>query len=64
MKSAQQVVRDLLWAVNSPALLKTTNGHCCDSTPWMLQERDVRPMHLVDFMVSKNFRLGNYQVEE
>ena len=61
MKSAQQVVRDLLWAVNSPALLKTTNGHCCDSTPWKLQERDVCPTHLVDFMVSKDFHsLGKY----
>lgn len=61
MKSTQQVVRDLLWAVNSPALLKTTNDHCCDSKEWKLHEHDICMTHLGDFMAGKDSRsLGKY----
>ncbi|MCH1440954.1 MAG: DUF1853 family protein [Rubripirellula sp.] len=61
MKSAQQFVRDLVWVVNSPSLLRTTDDHCCDSKWWRLQEQDVQAAHLVDFMARKNARsLGKY----
>ena len=61
MNYATQLVRDLLWAVNSPALLKTTDDHCCDSNVWGLKEQDIQAAHLVDFMTSRNVRsLGKY----
>ena len=61
MKSAQQFVRDLLWVVNSPTLLRTTDDHCCDAKSWRLQEHRVRAKHLADFMASKDAcSLGRY----
>ena len=61
MKSDQQFVRDLLWVVNSPALLRTTADHCCDSKSWKLQEHGIRATHLADFMAGKDTRsLGRY----
>ncbi len=61
MKSAQQLVRDLLWVVNSPSLLRTTDDHCCDSRPWKLQEHCIRATHLADFMASKDVcSVGRY----
>ena len=61
MMSAQQLVRDLLWAVNSPALLRTTDNHGCESTTWKLREHDICATHLVEFMARKDARsLGRY----
>ena len=61
MKYAQQFVRDLLWAVNSPSLLRTMNEHCCESKVWTLQAQDIRAAHLFDFMARKDARsLGKY----
>ena len=61
MKYAQQLVRDLLWSVNSPSLLQSTCGHRCHSKTWVLLEQDIEVAHLVDFMGKKEIHsLGKY----
>lgn len=61
MNCARQFVRDLLWAVNSPALLRTRGDHRCDSTEWGLKEQDICETHLADFVVRRDTHsLGKY----
>lgn len=61
MKYAQQLVRDLLWAVNSPSLLESTSSHRCHTETSGLHEQDIQVAHLVDFMGKKKIHsLGKY----
>ena len=57
----QQLVLDLLWAVNSPSLLRVAENQGFDSPVRMLHQRDIQTADLVDFMAKGSTRsLGQY----
>ena len=57
----QQLVLDLLWAVNSPSLLRPAENQGSNSPLRVLHQRDIQTTQLVDFMAKGNTRsLGRY----